>query len=140
MTKATLYRDMFLPEATLGSLMVGGIWFRTIERPWLNNCSNVSCIPEGVYRADYVERSGSGKYRKVWWLRAVPGRSGVLVHSGNLASHSRGCIILGSRRGFLRGQPAVLGSKTAMAALYDLVGPNGLRIEIQNAAQLPEVA
>lgn len=140
MIKVRMYRDVFLPEATLGSFLVGGQWFRTIERPWADNTPNVSCIPEGIYRADYVERSGSGKYRKVWWLREVPGRAGVLVHHGNLAAHSRGCIILGVRRGFLRGQPAVLNSKSALAALYALVGPNPFEIEIQNIAQLPEVA
>lgn len=131
MLEARLYRDTHLPDATLGSLVVGGQFFRTIERPWLDNAANVSCIPVGEYDCDFMARSGSGKYKNCWWLRSVPDRSGVLIHNGNLARHSRGCIILGLRRGWIGRDAAVLNSRSAMAALLDIVGPDPMRLIIE---------
>ena len=51
----------------------------------------------------------------------VPGRSGVLIHKGNLVEHSKGCLIIGKRRGMLAGKPAVLNSGTALGEFNDLM-------------------
>ena len=91
-----------------------GVQIVTIERPWLGNRNNVSCYPEGEYVARWLQRSGSGKYRRVWHIVDVPGRTGILWHNGNLVRHSQGCAIVGSRAGELGGLPAVLGSKAAL--------------------------
>lgn len=117
----TLLRDAVGPSVVLGTLMLKGETFHVLERPWLGNRRNESCIPAGTYKAEFLPRSTSGKYRNVYWLRDVPGRSGVLIHTGNLVAHSRGCLIIGKRRGVLAGKPAVLNSKTALGELNDLM-------------------
>ena len=81
----------------------------TLENPWLDNERNVSCIPEGVY---YCEPYSSPKYPNVYEVKDVPNRSYILLHIGNYAKDTEGCIlvglgvmpqsdmIVGSRRGF----------------------------------------
>ena len=106
----TLLRE-YKPDCTLGTVLLpSGRAIKSIERPWLNNQANISCYPEGVYIAKWLERSSSGKYKRVWHVQNVPGRSGILWHSGNLVRHSRGCTLPGLRHGSLGGNPAVLSS------------------------------
>ncbi len=102
----------------------------TIERPWLNNERNISCIPAGTYTTRFVPRSASGKYRRVYHLLDVPQRGGILIHNGNLVSHSKGCLILGTKTGNLAGKPAVLGSKVAMRKLVSIIGEEESQITI----------
>lgn len=103
----------------------------TIERPWLDNRTNISCIPPGEYLTTFMKRSSSGKYRDVWHVQSVPGRSGILIHNGNLVRHSRGCLILGSSKGSLGGKPAVLGSRTALRNLQNEMGQEPFLLEIR---------
>ncbi len=117
MIEAYLVRDVRSRNYTLGTFIISGFLFSTIERPWLNNRRNESCIPQGRYLCKFMTRSASGKYRNCYHLQNVKGRSEILIHNGNLVSHSKGCIIFGSRRGYLIGKRAVLSSKSAMAKL-----------------------
>ena len=111
---ATLHRE-YKNDCALGTFILpSGEPLKTIERPWLDNRNNVSCYPEGTYLVKWLERSASGKYRRVWHVLNVPGRLGILLHQGNLASHSQGCTIIGSQHGVLGGLPAVLGSKSGL--------------------------
>lgn len=120
----------YYPGHTFGTLVIGGETFHTIERPWLDNQRNVSCVPAGSYRAIFLPRSASGKYRRVWHLKPVDDRTGILVHNGNLVRHTKGCLILGNSKGTLAGQPAVLSSKPAMRRLLNLIGQNEFNLEI----------
>ena len=115
---------------TFGTLIVDGKAFYTLERPDLGNQRNISCFPAGVYKVNYMPRSASGKYRKVWHVQNVPGRGGILIHNGNLVSHTKGCILVGTKRGRLGGQPAVLASRTAMRQLLDIVGEQGFTLHV----------
>jgi len=71
----------------------------------------------------------SKKFGRVVRLSDVPGRSDILIHSGNLAgdvikgfnTHSAGCILLGEGRGYLGEQKAVLSSRTAVRKAMDLI-------------------
>jgi hypothetical protein len=102
-------------DCTLGEVVLpGDIIIKTIERPWLNNKRGISCYPEGVYLCKYLRRSASGKYKRVWHVQNVPGRSGILWHNGNLVRHSRGCTIVGMNHGTLGDKPAVLSSRKAL--------------------------
>lgn len=130
MINGYLYRYKSSEGYTAGMLAINGELFYTIERPWLGNQSNVSCIPAGIYSVGFLAKSGSGRYRNVWHIQNVPGRYGVLVHKGNLASHSKGCIILGSKPGKLGGKQAVLSSATAMRRLVQTVGKNPFTLYI----------
>ena len=113
----TLLRE-YKPDATLGTVILpSGKVIKSIERPWLNNRANISCYPEGVYVAKWIDRSASGKYKRVWHVQNVPNRSGILWHVGNLVRHSRGCTLPGLRHGQLRGLPAVLSSGAGLNAM-----------------------
>lgn len=89
----------------------------TLERPWLNNMRNKSCIPAGIYKCSWLPRSASGRYKRVWIVEGVPGRSGILFHTGNLVRHSKGCILPGKTRGRLKGFDAVLSSGVALGRM-----------------------
>jgi len=112
-----------------------------IELPSRKNRRGVSRIPAGSYTVDFLKRSASGKYREVYHVSEVPDRSGILVHSGNLAgdvakghqSASRGCLLPGLRVGRLSGQLAVLQSKAAMRRLHKFTGKKTFTLEIENA-------
>lgn len=74
----------------------GAFWYygqkicESIELPWRNNKRGISCIPEGRYRLNTRIHPQKGKQLV---LRAVPGRSGILIHAANDALRElRGCI------------------------------------------------
>ena len=129
MIALTLIRSYY-PTHTYGTFTVEGESFSTIERPWLNNRSNISCIPEGHYITKYLPRSSSGKYKRVWHVQSVLKRSGILIHNGNFVSHSRGCLILGTGKSLLGGKPAVVGSRKALRKLREVLGEDDLILNI----------
>lgn len=91
-----LHRVCSSPKGTFGVLVLNDIPLCvTCEDPWNDNKRNISCIPKGTYLC----RDFSGtKYRNVWEVTGVPGRSAILIHQGNTISHTEGCILVG--RGF----------------------------------------
>ncbi len=105
-TKADLY-------GTHGKLVneAGELLCYTIERPWLGNKHDFSCIPEGIYECVPHVKSNNGQ--KCWLLRNVPGRSGILIHTGNTDLDSEGCIIVG----LMSSESGVLESELALAKL-----------------------
>lgn len=68
----------------------------TLELPWKGNERNVSCIPEGSYtvRKRRADESPSRNYDH-FILEDVPGRSYILMHTGNFNWHIKGCILVG---------------------------------------------
>jgi hypothetical protein len=127
---ANLYRYAHDKKHTLGIFIIQSQVFWTIERAWQDNKVNESCIPMGEYDVEFLPKSRSGKYKNCYYLTKVPGRSGILIHNGNLAIHSKGCIILGTRAGKLAGQPAVLNSKSAMRELNRITGTEPFTLRI----------
>ena len=87
MNNVILIRDETGPQGTFGRLKVveTGFTCYTVELPWLDNARGKSCIPEGIYDATYMARSASGKFKEVYHLHEVEGRSGILLHAGNYA-------------------------------------------------------
>jgi len=121
----------YRPYCTVSRLSLpSGKTLRTMERPWLNNRANVSCIPAGLYKCEHIKRSASGKYRDTWHVTGVPDRSGILIHTGNLASHSRGCILLGVVAGRIGRYDAVLSSLQALNVMRREIGPNDFLLAI----------
>jgi hypothetical protein len=141
--RATICRQYYKTQTT-GTLTVydeetGEEVFkcRTLELAWLDNASNVSCIPEGFY--DVVPRT-SPKYGNHLHVTGVEGRSLILIHPANFVGsnnprtgHSdlRGCIAVGSKFGDITsdGIPEILNSKNTMKALMD-VASDGFILEI----------
>lgn len=111
-----LYRTYFA-EGTNGELYhLGELVCYTIELPWRENKTNVSCIPEGRYR---LVRRYSERYGYHLLLREVPHRSAILVHPANDAlKELRGCLAPVSR---LAGAGRGLHSRSAMHRLTGLV-------------------
>lgn len=128
--RGTLIRDEVLSTCIRGTLLIGDQCFHILERLWADNLRNESCIPGGAYTARFVERSPGGRYRDVFWLPDVPGRTAILIHNGNTVDHSRGCLIIGKRRGTLAGKPAVLNSRTALGELAELTGRSDFNLTL----------
>lgn len=64
----------------------------TLEREWLGNQRNISCVPAGSYKC--VKHHGA-KYKDVWAMKDVPNRDAILLHQGNTKKDTRGCILVG---------------------------------------------
>lgn len=95
--KLLLVRDTFTKESTIGELFINGERIcDTLENPWLDNQRRISCIPEGEYpvRLRYPKESGTKEYLHLL-VQDVPDRDMVLVHIGNLPSHTQGCLLVG---------------------------------------------
>ena len=119
MKEFSLWRLSQSRSGTLGVIVgLSGKVCNTLEPPWRNNRANVSCIPSGTYTVTYLARSGSGKYKDCYWVRAVDSRSAILIHKGNVVSDTMGCILPGTRLGVLGGALAVLNSRGGIRALH----------------------
>ena len=111
-----IHRQERSDHGTFGSLFYEDFSCYTLELPWRDNQRNISCIPTGEY---HVDIRLSPKYGRIYWVRKVPNRSYILIHSGNWAgdtskglnTHVNGCILLGEKKGWLQGQRAVLNSR-----------------------------
>jgi hypothetical protein len=105
-------------QATFGVLVENGIPFMvTVERPWMFNKPNESCLPAGAY---IVERHISTKYGSdelAWIIKDVHGRSGMLVHVGNTIDDSKGCTHPGIYFAEVNGKPGVKDSRKALKQL-----------------------
>lgn len=134
MREILLRRLLSTDKYTIGYLSTGSKNFFTLELPDRDNQVNRSCIPVGDYYCAYLARSGSGKYRKVFHVTGVEGRSGILIHNGNLPSHTKGCILLGTRLGKLMGQCAVLNSRIAMKEFVRDMGQESFNLKVESWA------
>lgn len=122
MSEARLTRFAYTPYGTFGRIRVGGKEFFTVERPWNNNESNVSCIPEGTYTlrmrdSGVVSRSTGGAYSRGWEVTNVKGRSFIMIHPGNTLDDLQGCIAPGKSLGVVGGKWAVSASRQAFDEL-----------------------
>jgi hypothetical protein len=88
--KLELIRTYF-PEGTNGTLLLDGVILSaTIELPWKNNQSRISCIPEGEYQ---LIKRYSPLFQWHLLLKDVPGRQLILIHPANDALiELKGCI------------------------------------------------
>lgn len=110
--KLTLKRKFIGPDYTIGDLLIDGTFFcNTVEDvvrllpatcPHTTKGRNCTCkekvyaetaIPSGTYKVT-IEYSPRFK-RRLPYLHDVPHFIGILIHSGNTAKDSAGCIIVG---------------------------------------------
>ncbi len=122
-------------EAVYDEVIIGSISFErdgreayrshTLELPWRNNERNVSCVPAGTYE---LLKRDFGKYYEAYKRRwnhqfslqvdEVPDRGDILIHTGNTADHTRGCILVGDAvRKPTGGVPSIGASRNAYARL-----------------------
>ena len=97
MINLLLIRDTFSKESTIGELFLNGERIcDTLENSWQDNQRNVSCIPEGVYpvRLRLPRESGTRDYIHLL-VKEVKDRDYILIHIGNTAKDTSGCILVG---------------------------------------------
>lgn len=133
-------------EGTFGNwLSDSGFKCFTIELPWRNNASDISCIPPGTYTCHWIN---SPKHGWCFEVMAVPGRTMCEIHSANMAgdvskglvSQLEGCIAPGlSISEFPAGvvpagdvaQNGVTDSKAALNMLEEDIGTDDFELTIQ---------
>ena len=105
MINLLLIRDTFSKESTIGELFLNGERIcDTLENSWQDNQRNISCIPEGIYpvRLRLPRESGTRDYIHLL-VKDVKDRDYILIHIGNTAKDTSGCILvgLGSQQDFV---------------------------------------
>lgn len=122
------------PDYTIGKLYIDGKYFcdtleDTVRAPGVK-IPGRTAIPAGKYKIKLTESLRFG--RLMPRLENVPGFTGVLIHSGNTAEDTEGCILVGKNR--VKGK--VLDSRETFARLFKLLfvaerGGEALEIEIR---------
>lgn len=100
----TLNRTMFDGQCTEGSLSIGGQFqCYTLELPNKDGKPG-SCIPQGRYRVVLAPSPKFESSPDPWvqqyagqmpHLEDIPGRSLIMIHWGNDAGNTEGCILVG---------------------------------------------
>ena len=132
---------------TLGHLYAGELKLATLEEPWSRDPDGPggqrregnlreSCVPDGAYvlkphvSAHYpagvwaLVNPALGVYHQQKPNRQKWGRIAVLIHTGNDVNDTEGCVLIGMRHSIDTGQRVVLESRTALARLKVLLGPD----------------
>ncbi|MBU1248779.1 MAG: hypothetical protein KKB70_08775 [Proteobacteria bacterium] len=116
-TQVELVRLERSEEGVFGVLRIGKrLQCMTLEPPDKGNRPDVSCIPPGRYRC---RKRATKRFGLTFEVREVPNRSDILFHAGNVATDSRGCILLGERLGAIDGRRALLDSRGAVVAFRE---------------------
>lgn len=107
MKTVIINRDFGTKNHTLGVCYVrntiGNVIFKaeSLERGWIDNKRNISCIPEGEY---LLKLEWSPRFRKnLWEIYGVPNRRECKFHAANYWHQLNGCIALGQKRKRLDG-------------------------------------
>jgi hypothetical protein len=109
--KLELVRVKERHDATLGVLCIDDYpRLVTLEKPWLGNQKDISCIPTGRYQ---LTRYYSSKFGETFLVERVPKRSHILFHKGNIPADTRGCILVGMEFGVTMGASMITESKDA---------------------------
>lgn len=139
MIKLKLTRLRTSDQGTFGVLVLPDkTVLSTGELPWRDNKPDFSCIPQGTY--DGILMPSPRFQTNLIKLQKVPKRENVLIHRGNYCgdttkgfkSDVEGCILLGLNTGMLENQEAVLGSTSAIAKFYTLIGLSPIMLTIEN--------
>lgn len=129
MKEVVIIRAWADKRVTLGMLTVKGEEHDpifTLENP-LRETDVDSRIPNGIYIC--VPYDGA-THKKVYLVKNVPGRTAILLHTGNFESETKGCILLGDELGMFSGEPAVMDSKKAFERFRSLVGEEKFTLTI----------
>ena len=93
--KIRLVRISTGQKGTFGVLTDGNIAFAlTLEPPWKNNQTFISCIPEGIYNCESVN---SVRFGYTFEIKDVPSRTHILFHCGNNQRNTKGCVLVGEQ-------------------------------------------
>jgi len=143
MKTINLFRYSSSDQGTFGIIFYGNFWLHTLELPWKDNTPNISCIPEGEYE---VTKRYSPSFKKyTYWVKDVPNRSYVLIHSANFAgdkskgwqTHLQGCIALGAvkavaKNKFGKSQECVSRSREAVRRFEEFMDNEDFKLVIKD--------
>ena len=130
MSDAQLIRDQSDDTGTFGRLVYdSSVVAYTLELPWKDDQTDVSCIPLGEYQ---VIPHNSVEHPDVWEITNVPNRSGILIHNANFISEVRGCIAVGESQLMLNGKKMVTHSVDTLNKLRGIL-PQYFTLEIVTA-------
>jgi hypothetical protein len=130
----TLHRFAEHGKNTLGVVRIEHMAHPTIftcEDLWQNNRPNISCIPPGEYRCDPHgwEANSLTKFKKVWRVIGVPGRSAILFgHVGNDHTDTEGCIL----PGFGIWNAGITDSQKALDYLRKTIGEKSFNLTVKS--------
>lgn len=149
--KLLLKRSLKTKECTIGELFIDGKFFcytcedtdrglkQSMPLETINKIKvkSVTCIPYGKYKVtmDVVSPKYSNpKYKwaaqvgaKIPRLLNVPGYEGVLIHVGNTAKDTDGCVLVG----FGKTKTSVTRSTDCFLKLYNILLKDKNNIEIE---------
>lgn len=113
-------------------LINGRPYFVTLELPWKNNQSNISCIPPTPVGVVYhATKMFSEHFQKVVFvLHDVPGRDLIEFHIGNRIVDTHGCILLGME--FDVNEYAIVNSKIAFDHFMDMIPSDGFTFTVND--------
>jgi hypothetical protein len=124
--EAVLSRFAYTPHGTFGRLYVNGFECYTVERPWLNNRRNMSCIPTGRYILErtmfYRGTPDEGDDYEVYEVIGVAGRDHIKLHVANTMDDVKGCIGPGLELGWVKNRWGVVNSQLAFAEFMLAMG------------------
>jgi len=124
--KATL-KTFSTNICTLGKLYFNQAFIcNTIERKWLDNKVNVSCIPSGNYKCSITN---SPRFGLTYQVNDVDGRTHILFHKANRASELQGCIAPVTDYGIINNEWAGLNSKSAYNRF--MIAANGKDFDLE---------
>jgi len=97
----------------------------TLELPWKENKTKISCIPEGLYRCERVRNritTGGTQINSTYLISEVKGRSGILFHVGNSVKDSNGCVLIGNNYAIVEGRQMILNSRVGFFEWLKTIG------------------
>jgi len=131
MKHLTLTRNNFNEQfGTFGYLESSGFRWLTIERTWLNNQRNISCIPTGIYKIEpcHYYRGGYDAYE----IMDVPDRDNIKFHKASVLDDVLGCCGLGYEYGWYKGKWAIIKNTEAFESFMTFMNNESGVIEIVN--------
>lgn len=116
---------IYTPHGTYGQLE----GLQTLERPWVNNEVNISCVPEGKY---ICKRVDSPKHGITFEVTDVKGRTYINIHIANEVHELLGCIALGTILNRTSESVKLVNSRIAFERfMNNLSGKNQFELEIK---------
>ena len=128
MKTVKLIRTVQTETETIGVFFTDGFQCMTLERPWLNNQPDKSCIPEGTY---VVKRDLTGKQR-YYAVTDVPGRTYIEIHNVRFVTGLLGCIALAEAIGLVDGRLSAIDSEFACDRFLQFMGDETFALVIEN--------
>ncbi len=137
--KRVILQRVYLPTETLGSIYDGNILLaKSMELPWKDNQSNISCIPEGIYIVHKMmaEPRRNYNYFRFEFVKGrnidkITGWSRILMHKITYVKDLLGCIGIGGAFKDLNGDqvPDMIDSTKALEKLWNYL-PDVFELEI----------